>query len=65
VTVHYSSGPKPPGDEIQTGGSYGWTTSKDVGAIFTDGFNLLPLTPRSARANTPDLGEANEVISTR
>jgi hypothetical protein len=38
----------PPGDEVKLGErSYGWSASQDVGAIFTDGLNTLPITSQA------------------
>jgi hypothetical protein len=46
VVVYYYAGVRPPGDELKTNqGSYGWHTSKDVGVTFTDGLNLVTVTP--------------------
>jgi hypothetical protein len=40
--------PKPPGDELSSDQApYGWYTSRDVGSTFTDGFNLLTVTPQA------------------
>lgn len=42
------AGAKPPGDELKTGqGAYGWYTSKDVGSTFTDGLNIITVTPQA------------------
>lgn len=39
---------KRPGNELKTDQvPYGWYTSKDVGTIFTDGLNLLSVTPKA------------------
>ncbi|MCM0674024.1 hypothetical protein NCC78_04810 [Micromonospora phytophila] len=42
------AGADPPGDELKTGqGAYGWYASKDVGSKFTDGLNLITVTPQA------------------
>jgi len=41
-------GVRPAGDELETGpGAYGWYGSKDVGSTFTDGLNLITVTPQA------------------
>ncbi|MEU8014317.1 hypothetical protein [Micromonospora parva] len=40
--------PQPPGDELATDQvPYGWQVSKDVGTTFTDGLNLVTVTPKA------------------
>ncbi|WP_281893968.1 hypothetical protein [Phytohabitans aurantiacus] len=46
VSIYYAVGVRPPGDELKTDqAAYGWYTSKDVGVTFTDGLNLIRVTP--------------------
>lgn len=45
--LYYGAGAKPPRNELKTPAPYGWRTSKDVGTTFTDGLNLITVTPQA------------------
>ncbi|GAB3350127.1 hypothetical protein GCM10027452_19820 [Micromonospora halotolerans] len=47
ASLYYGAGAKPPGDELKDQAPYGWQTSKDVGSTFTDGLNLITVTPQA------------------
>ena len=50
ASVYCRTGAKPPGDELKTDQApYGWQTSKDVGTTFTDGLNIITVTPQARR----------------
>lgn len=47
ASMYYGAGAKPPRNELKTPAPYGWQTSKDLGTTFTDGLNLITVTPQA------------------